>query len=76
MLGIEELSPEDRKIVARARRLERYLTQPFAVVAEHSGIPGISVKLEQTIADCEGFLDGKYDNVSEEDCYMKGSMAA
>ncbi|MGB9151650.1 MAG: F0F1 ATP synthase subunit beta [Alphaproteobacteria bacterium] len=76
MLGIEELSPEDRKIVARARRLERYLTQPFAVVAEHSGIPGVRVPLAQTIGDCEGFLQGSFDNLSEADCYMRGSMSA
>ena len=76
MLGIEELSPEDRKIVARARRLERYLTQPFAVVAEHSGIAGKSVPLEQTIADCEGLLEGRFDSASEADCYMRGSMVA
>lgn len=75
MLGIEELSPEDRRIVARARRLERYLTQPFTVVAEHSGIAGVSVRLEQTIADCEGFIDGKFDSVSEAECYMRGGMA-
>lgn len=74
MLGIEELSPEDRKIVARARRLERYLTQPFVVLAEHSGVPGVSVPLAQTIADCEGFLNGKFDSISEADCYMQGGM--
>ncbi|HCL65859.1 MAG TPA: F0F1 ATP synthase subunit beta [Rhizobium sp.] len=76
MLGIEELSPEDRLTVTRARRLERYLTQPFAVVAQHSGIPGVRVPLEQTIADCEAFINGRYDEVSEADCYMRGSMGA
>ena len=49
MLGIEELSAEDRRIVERARRLERYLTQPFGVVADHTGIPGASVPLAQVI---------------------------
>lgn len=74
MLGIEELSQEDRRIVERARRLQRYLTQPFVTVADHTGIPGARVSLEQTIADCEAFIDGKYDKLSEADCYMKGAM--
>jgi F-type H+/Na+-transporting ATPase subunit beta len=76
MLGLEELSAEDRRIVERARRLERYLTQPFSVVADHTGIAGISVALAQTLADCEGFLDGRFDALSEADCYMRGSMPA
>jgi F-type H+-transporting ATPase subunit beta len=76
MLGIEELSGEDRRIVERARRLQRYLTQPFNVVKDHSGVPGASVPLEQTLADCEGFLDGRYDHLSEADCYMRGAMPA
>lgn len=74
MLGIEELSTEDRRIVERARRLQRYLTQPFVTVADHTGIPGVRVPLEQTIADCEAFMDGRYDQLSETDCYMKGAM--
>jgi F-type H+-transporting ATPase subunit beta len=74
MLGIEELSAEDRRIVERARRLQRYLTQPFSVVAEHTGIAGVRVPLAQTIADCERFIDGRYDALSESDCYMRGSM--
>jgi F-type H+-transporting ATPase subunit beta len=74
MLGIEELSPGDRRIVERARRLQRYLTQPFNVVAEHTGIPGVRVPLAQTIADCEGFLEGRFDDKTEADCYMRGAM--
>ncbi len=76
MLGLEELSAEDRRIVERARRIERYLTQPFSVVADHTGIAGASVPLAQTLADCEGFLDGRFDALSEADCYMRGSMPA
>jgi F-type H+-transporting ATPase subunit beta len=76
MLGIEELSPEDRRIVERARRLQRYLTQPFHVVADHTGIPGARVPLGQTIADCEAFLDGRFDGLAETDCYMRGAMPA
>jgi len=76
MLGIEELSAEDRRIVEQARRLQRYLTQPFSVVADHTGIAGASVALAQTLSDCEGFLDGRYDARSEQDCYMRGAMPA
>jgi F-type H+-transporting ATPase subunit beta len=74
MLGIEELSPHDQLIVARARRLQRYLSQPFWTTAEHTGIAGVSVSLEQTLSDCEAFLNGDYDEVSEDDCYMRGAM--
>ena len=75
MLGIEELAPEDRRVVERARRLQRYLTQPFATVADHTGIPGVTVALERTIADCEGFIEGRFDSLSEADCYMQGAMS-
>ena len=74
MLGMESLSEEDRRIVNRARRLQRYLTQPFHVVAQHTGIGGTSVPLETTLADCEGFLDGRFDRLGEADCYMRGAM--
>ncbi len=74
MLGIDELSPEDRRIVRRARRLQRYLTQPFNVVADHTGIAGASVALEDTLADCERFLAGTYDGLTEDACYMQGAM--
>ena len=74
MLGIEELSEKDRKIVMRARKLQRYLTQPFWVLAEHTKISGVSVSLEQTLLDCEDFLLGRYDDLSEDQCYMRGSM--
>ncbi|MDH3342106.1 MAG: F0F1 ATP synthase subunit beta [Gammaproteobacteria bacterium] len=74
MLGIEELSPKDRNIVTRARKLQRYLTQPFWSTASHTSIAGVSVPLQQTLADCEDFLQGKYDHLSEEQCYMRGSM--
>jgi F-type H+-transporting ATPase subunit beta len=75
MLGVEELSPADRKIVMRARKLQRYLTQPFWTTASHTGIAGVSVPLEKTLADCEGFLRGEFDEVPEEACYMIGTMA-
>ncbi|MEX8494204.1 F0F1 ATP synthase subunit beta [Sphaerotilus sp.] len=74
MLGVDELSPEDRQVVTRARRLQRYLTQPFQVVAGHTGMGGVSVPLETVLADCERFLGGAYDTLSEDACYMKGAM--
>ncbi|HJU50592.1 MAG TPA: F0F1 ATP synthase subunit beta, partial [Pseudogulbenkiania sp.] len=74
MLGVEELSADDRRVVARARRLQRYLTQPFQVVAEHTSLPGVTVALETTLGDCERFLDGAYDRLAEEECYMRGAM--
>jgi F-type H+-transporting ATPase subunit beta len=74
MLGIEELSPTDRQIVLRARKLQRYLTQPFYVVAEHTGLPGVSVSLEDALGDCEAFVSGTYDELTEEQCYMRGKM--
>jgi len=74
MLGIEELSLKDKRIVLRARRLQRYLTQPMWVTAAHTGIPGVSVSLQETLDDCEAFLQGHYDEIPEEQCYMQGSM--
>lgn len=74
MLGIEELSERDRQVVQRARRLQRYLSQPFHTVADHTGIPGATVPLSQTLADCEGFMRGDFDALPEDACYMRGGM--
>ena len=76
MLGIEELSEKDRRMVLRARRLQRYLSQPFMVTQDHTGIPGVSVPLADTLDDCEAFLRGDYDHVPEDQCYMRASMKA
>lgn len=76
MLGLDELSPEDQRTVRRARRLQRYLTQPFQVVADHTGLPGVTVPLDILLADCERFLDGAYDGLTEDACYMQGAMPA
>ena len=76
MLGIEELSPKDRRIVMRARKLQRYLTQPFSVVASHTGIEGVSVPLRHSLDDCEAFLLGSYDDLPEDRCYMRGTIMA
>ena len=74
MLGIEELSDQDRRIVMRARKLQRYLSQPFWGTAKQTGMAGVSVPLDRTLADCEGFLNGAYDEVPEHKCYMIGTM--
>jgi F-type H+/Na+-transporting ATPase subunit beta len=76
MLGLEELSEKDRRIVLRARKLQRYLTQPFHLMAEQTGIKGVSVPLRDTLDDCESFLRGDYDAVDEDRCYMRGTMKA
>ncbi|MGD2161033.1 MAG: F0F1 ATP synthase subunit beta [Gammaproteobacteria bacterium] len=75
MLGVEELSPRDRKIIMRARKLQRYLTQPFWATASHTGIAGVTVPIAQTLDDCEAFLNGSYDDIPEDQCYMRGAMA-
>jgi F-type H+/Na+-transporting ATPase subunit beta len=74
MLGLEELSPEDRVIVERARRIQRYLTQPLFVTAEHTGIAGVSVPLERTLDDCDALLAGRFDHLPEETFYMRGAL--
>jgi F-type H+-transporting ATPase subunit beta len=74
MLGIEELSESDRLVVQRARRLQRYLTQPFHAMTAQNAARGVSVPLAQTLADCETFLHGGYDELPEERCYMRGAM--
>jgi F-type H+/Na+-transporting ATPase subunit beta len=74
MLGLEELSPEDRVTVERARRLQRYLTQPLFVTAGHTGIAGVTVPLERTLDDCDAILAGHCDQVPEDRCYMRGAL--
>jgi F-type H+-transporting ATPase subunit beta len=76
MLGLEELSEQDRRIVLRARKLQRYLTQPFWITATHTGQSGVSVDLADTLADCDAFLSGRYDAIPENECYMRGTMKA
>jgi F-type H+/Na+-transporting ATPase subunit beta len=76
MLGIEELSEADRLVVMRARKLQRYLTQPFNTTSRLTNMPGVTVRLEDTLQDCEDFLKGTYDETPESDCYMRGAMHA
>ncbi len=74
LLGMEELGSEDRRIVERARRLQRFLTQPFAVTEAFTGIPGRSVALEDTIAGCKAILAGDCDDWDESSLYMVGTL--
>jgi len=74
ILGMDELSDEDRQIVDRARRIQRFLTQPFFVAEIFTGTPGTYVKLEDTIRDFREILDGKHDDRPESDFYLKGSL--
>ena len=74
ILGMDELSDEDKLTVARARRIQRFLSQPFHVAEVFSGIPGVYVKLEDTIKGFKGLLDGEYDYLSETDVFNVGSI--
>lgn len=74
MLGMEELSVEDQTAVRRARRLERFLTQPFFVTEMFTGHEGRHVPIDRTIEGCEAILSGKYDNRDEGALYMIGSI--
>ena len=74
ILGMEELSDEDKKVVGRARRIQRFLTQPFFVAEVFTGNPGNYVKLSDTIKGFREILDGKHDDKPESAFYMKGSI--
>ena len=74
LLGIEELSAHDRLIVGRARRLQRFLTQPFAVTEAFTGKPGRSVPLAETLKGCQAILDGACDAWTESSLYMIGAV--
>ena len=75
ILGMEELSDEQKQIVNRARRLQRFFAQPFHVAEKFTGNPGVYIKLEDTIRDTKDILDGKYDDKPESWFYMvNGSL--
>jgi F-type H+-transporting ATPase subunit beta len=74
MLGLEELSPEDRRQVIWARRLQRFLTQPFFMTEHFTGRPGRFVTLEETLEGCERILSGEFDAVPESTFYMIGTI--
>ncbi|MCO6179379.1 F0F1 ATP synthase subunit beta [Ciceribacter sp. RN22] len=75
LLGVEELGSDDRRIVERARRLQRFLTQPFAVTEGFTGVPGRSVAVADTIDGCRAILSGACDDWQESSLYMVGTLA-
>ncbi len=74
MLGIEELSQEDRRVVFRARRLERFLTQPFHTTEQFTGMPGRVVDLEDALRGCERILNDEFADYPEQSLYMIGTV--
>ncbi len=74
ILGMDELSEEDKVIVARARRIQRFLSQPFTVAAQFTGIPGKYVKLEETISSFERVVIGEFDDLPEQAFFMAGGI--
>ncbi|WP_419767187.1 F0F1 ATP synthase subunit beta [Arcobacter sp.] len=74
ILGMDELSEEDKLVVSRARKIERFLSQPFFVAEVFTGSPGKYVELKDTIAGFQGILDGKYDSIPEMAFYMVGGI--
>ena len=74
ILGMDELSENDKLVVARARKIERFLSQPFSVAEVFTGSPGKYVSLKETIRGFKGILDGEYDDLPEQAFYMVGSI--
>ncbi len=74
ILGMDELSEDDKLVVARARRIQRFLSQPFHVAEQFTGFPGKYVKLEETISSFERVLSGEFDDLPEQAFYMVGGI--
>jgi F-type H+-transporting ATPase subunit beta len=74
ILGMDELSEEDKLTVARARKIERFLSQPFHVAEVFTGAPGTFVELSDTIKGFKGLCEGKYDHLPEAAFYMVGTI--
>jgi F-type H+-transporting ATPase subunit beta len=74
MLGLEQLSPEDRNVVARARRLERFLTQPFFTTEQFTGLKGKLVSLKEALDGCERILRDEFKDYPESALYMIGAI--
>src|SRR5205823_12423777 len=74
ILGIDELSDDDRLVVSRARKIQRFLSQPNFVAEQFTGKPGEYVKLEDTIKGFQEILDGKHDDLPEQAFYMVGAI--
>ncbi len=74
ILGRDELSEEDKLVVGRARRLQRFMSQPFAVAEQFTNIPGKYVKLEDTISSFERVVAGEFDTLPEQAFFMAGGI--
>ncbi len=74
ILGIDELSEDDKLTVARARKIQRFLSQPFHVAEQFTGIPGKYVKLEDSVRSFKEIVDGKHDDIPEQAFYMQGTI--
>jgi F-type H+-transporting ATPase subunit beta len=74
ILGMDELSEDDKITVTRARKLERFLSQPFFVAEQFTGNPGKYVEVEDTVKGFKGILEGKYDDLPEQAFYMVGTI--
>ena len=74
ILGMDELSPEDKQTVFRARKIQKFLSQPFSVAEVFTGFPGKQVPVEETVRGFAEILDGQHDDVAENDFYMKGGI--
>jgi F-type H+-transporting ATPase subunit beta len=74
ILGMDELSPDDKLTVFRARKIQKFLSQPFSVAEVFTGTPGVYVPVEETVKGFKEILDGKHDDVSEDSFYMKAGI--
>jgi F-type H+-transporting ATPase subunit beta len=74
ILGMDELSEEDKLVVARARKIQRFLSQPFHVAEIFTGTPGVFCKLEDTIRSFAGIVKGEFDHLPEAAFYMVGTI--
>ena len=74
ILGIDELSEEDKLIVSRARKVQRFLSQPFHVAEQFTGFAGKYVKIADTVRAFQEIIDGKHDSIPEQAFYMKGGI--
>jgi F-type H+-transporting ATPase subunit beta len=74
ILGMDELSEDDKLVVARARKLQKFLSQPFHVAEQFTGFPGVYVKREDTLRGFREILDGKHDQLPEQAFFMVGTI--
>ncbi|MGH2870914.1 MAG: F0F1 ATP synthase subunit beta, partial [Solirubrobacteraceae bacterium] len=74
ILGIDELSDDDKVTVSRARKLERYLSQPFHVAEQFTGTPGVYVPIAESIRGFKEILEGKHDEIAERHFFLKGAI--